>query len=675
MSVLAIVQARMGSTRLPGKVMNSLSGLPMIDILLERLSKSKEIDSIVLATSVNLNNEPLVIHVRNLGYVVYQGSENDVLDRFYWAASNSKPDIIVRITGDCPLIDPNIVDIVIKKYKLSNADYVSNISPPTYPDGLDVEVFSFATLKATWKEAETSSEREHVTLYMRESGKFKIDNVANSKNYSSERWTVDEPEDYEVVKRIFDYFSPRIHFTWKEILWLKKLQPEFFFTNQYLIRNEGLEMGAGQKLWKRAKKVIPGGNMLLSKRPEMFLPNQWPTYYSKAKGCNVWDMDGNKFIDMSIMGVGTNILGYANPEVDGVVIKAAQSGNMSTLNCPEEVYLAEKLIELHPWADMVRFARTGGEANSIAIRIARAASGKDIVAICGYHGWHDWYLSTNLGDERSLDGHLLPGLDPKGVPHNLKDTVVPFQYNNFEELESLVKNHDIGVIKMEVQRNKPPKDKFLEKVRRLATEKEIILIFDECTSGFRETFGGLHKKYGVEPDMAIFGKALGNGYAITAVIGRREIMEAAQSTFISSTFWTERIGPTAALKTLEIMERENSWEQITNIGLKIRNNWQQLADSHKIDISHWGIPSLAGFTIKSDNALIYKTLITQEMLTKGYLAANSIYASIEHRENILDGYFNALDPLFAIIKKCEEGKDPLELLKGPICHIGFKRLN
>jgi glutamate-1-semialdehyde 2,1-aminomutase len=431
----------------------------------------------------------------------------------------------------------------------------------------------------------------------------------------------------------------------------------------------------GQKLWNRAKKIIPGGNMLLSKRAEMFLPDQWPAYFSKAKGCKVWDMDGVEYTDISIMGIGTNILGYGHPEVDAAVMDVVKSGNMSTFNAPEEVYLAEKLIEMHPWADMARFARSGGEANAIAIRIARAASGKDKVAICGYHGWHDWYLSANLGDGSTLDGHLLPGLDPKGVPRNLKGSVLPFSYNNFTELQQLVSNHDVGVIKMEVQRNEPPKDNFLEKVRKLATDKGIILVFDECTSGFRETFGGLHKKYGVNPDLAVFGKALGNGYAITAVIGKREVMESAQSTFISSTFWTERIGPTAALKTLEVMEREKSWEQITNTGLKIRDKWQQLADNHKIEISHWGLPSLTGFTIKSDNALIYKTLITQEMLTNGYLAANSIYVSTEHTESIMDGHFDELDTLFAIIKECEEGRDPEELLNGPVCHAGFKRLN
>ena len=434
-------------------------------------------------------------------------------------------------------------------------------------------------------------------------------------------------------------------------------------------------METGQKLWQRAKKIIPGGNMLLSKRAEMFLPDQWPAYFSKAKGCKVWDLDGKEYTDMCIMGIGTSTLGYGHDEVDAAVLQTVAAGNMSTLNCPEEVYLAEKLLEIHPWADMTRFARSGGEANAIAIRIARAASGKDNVAICGYHGWHDWYLAANLGDDNHLAGHLLPGLDPKGVPQNLRGTVYPFNYNNYTELEALVSKNDIGVIKMEVMRNQGPEDNFLQKVRDLATKRGIVLIFDECTSGFRQTFGGIHKMYGVEPDMAMFGKALGNGYAITATIGRREVMESAQSTFISSTFWTERIGPTAALKTLEVMEHEKSWERITQTGTGIMARWQTLAQKHGLNVSVAGLPAIASFAFDGPNALAYKTLITQEMLGKGYLASNLIFSSLAHTPYVVEGYFEALDPIFALIKECEEGREVMSLLKGPVCHAGFKRLN
>jgi glutamate-1-semialdehyde 2,1-aminomutase len=675
MKVVAIVQARMGSTRLPDKVMKRIGGVPMIELLLARLAKSRKIDQIVLATSTDDRNTSLVEHVQSLGYTCVRGSETDVLQRYLVAARQVQADVIVRITGDCPLIDPDLVDKVIEDYQSKNIDYLSNTSPPTYPDGLDTEVFSLQALERAGQESQDPFDHEHVTPYLRKLGLFKTAGFTHDEDLSGLRWTVDEPADFEVVSEVFAHFAPNIHFSWTQVLALQRSQPEIFAANHSIIRNEGATMGTGQKLWKRAKAIIPGGNMLLSKRAEMFLPEQWPAYFSKAKGCQVWDLDGNRYTDMSIMGIGTNILGYGHEEVDAAVRKTVDMGNMSTFNCPEEVYLAERLVEIHPWADMARLARSGGEANAIAIRIARAASGRDKVAVCGYHGWHDWYLSANLGDGENLAGHLLPGLDPKGVPQNLRGTVFPFNYNNYAELEALVNNHDIGVIKMEVVRNMGPEDNFLHKVRKLATDRGIVLIFDECTSGFRETFGGLHKKYGVEPDMAMFGKALGNGYGITATIGRREIMEAAQATFISSTFWTERIGPTAALKTLEVMERVKSWDTITQTGLKIRERWQHLADKHGLGMSHWGLPALTGFTFQSDNALAYKTLITQEMLAKGYLASNSVYVSTEHTQEVVDGYFDALDPLFAIIKECEEGRDVMGLLKGPVCHGGFKRLN
>jgi len=175
--------------------------------------------------------------------------------------------------------------------------------------------------------------------------------------------------------------------------------------------------------------------------------------------------------------------------------------------------------------------------------------------------------------------------------------------------------------------------------------------------------------------MAMFGKALGNGYGITAILGRRDVMEAAQSTFISSTFWTERIGPTAALKTLEVMERVQSWDSITETGLEIRQRWQKLADDCGIEISHWGLPALTGFSFASQNNLAYKTLITQEMLKKGYLAGNCVYVCTEHAPNIVNSYFEHLEPIFRVIQQCENGLDVMSLLSGPLCHGGFKRLN
>ncbi|MDB2419272.1 aminotransferase class III-fold pyridoxal phosphate-dependent enzyme, partial [Amylibacter sp.] len=361
--------------------------------------------------------------------------------------------------------------------------------------------------------------------------------------------------------------------------------------------------------------------------------------------------------------------------VDASVIDVVKKGNLSTLNAPEEVALAEKLIEMDPWAGMVRFARSGGEANAIAIRIARAASGRDGVAVCGYHGWHDWYLSVNLTEEDQLADHLLPGLSTAGVPKSLKGNVHAFNYNDIDNLTKLVENNSIGVIKMEVFRNIEPQDNFLQKVRKLASKHNIVLIFDECTSGFRECFGGLHKKYDVYPDIAVYGKTLGNGYAISAVVGRENVMQSAQSTFISSTFWTERIGSVAALKTLEVMEREQPWQQAKKVGLGVRKIWSEVAKENKLDISISGLPALSRYSFFSNSELAYKTLLTQEFLKHGYLAGTTLYASNSHDLVKFGEYTEILDKIFSKIAECEDGKNIASLLDGPVCHSGFKRLN
>ena len=673
MNIVAIVQARLGSSRLPRKVFKEINGEPIIKILLNRLEKAKYINKIVVATTENEEDNELEKYINHIGFDCIKGDRNNVLNRYCKAALRYKADIIVRVTGDCPLVDSSIVDKLILEFKDKNIDYISNRMPPTFPDGLDVEVFTIKSLLFASNNATSLYDKEHVTPFLINSKKITIGNIANPIDYSHLRWTVDELADFLVVEKIFKHFYPKKDFSWTEVIKLYERDPKIF-NNNYIERDEGAGMGKGQKLWRRAKAIIPGGNMLLSKRSEMFLPNKWPSYYSKAKGCEVWDLDGNSFIDMSIMGIGTNILGFANNEVDTAVVQSLHNSNMSTFNCPEEVYLTEKLLEMHSWADMGRLARAGGEANAIAIRIARAASNKDNIAVCGYHGWHDWYLSANLSKDK-LSGHLLPGLEPKGVPKNLSETVFPFKYNDYKELEELVSTKNIGIIKMEVIRNEPPQNNFLKKVRELATKNNIILIFDECTSGFRESFGGIHKVYDVKPDMAMFGKALGNGYPITAVIGKRDIMEEAQSTFISSTFWTERIGPTAALKTLEIMSRDKTWEYITNLGLYIREKLQSLSKKYEIKMTILGIPALTSFVIDSDNSLKYKTFITQEMLKKGYLSSNCIYVSVCHTKKIIDNYFEHLDPIFKIIKECEEGQNIDKLLDGPVCHQTFNRLN
>ena len=674
-NIVAIIEARLNSVRLPGKVLKKINGIPAIECLFKRISKSKYLDNIVVATSKNKKNLPLIEFLKKKNINLYIGEDQNVLKRFFDAANTYNASIVVRITGDSVILDYRLLDKMIKKFIEKKVDFLCNTQPMTYPDGQDIEIFSFQSLKKTYKNAKLRYEKEHVTPYIIKNKNFKKYNFENKIDYSKFRWSLDELEDLKVIRLIYAEFKPNIYFSWEDAI-KKVLKKKKLTSNNSLSRNEGARMTKTQKLWRRAKSLIPGGNMILSKRPELFHPDLWPAYFNKAKGCEIWDLDGKKYTDISLMGVGSNILGYANSEVDNAVKSAISKSNISTLNCPEEVELCERLVAMHPWSDMARLARTGGEASAIAVRIARAASGKSKIAFCGYHGWHDWYLSANLKSTDGLKPHLMPGLDPAGVPKSLKNTAIPFNYNKFHELEKIVREHDIGTIKMEVSRNQKPENNFLKKVRALCNKKKIILIFDECSSGFRQSFGGLHKIYGVDPDMAWFGKALGNGYGITAIIGKREIMDYAQSSFISSTFWSERSGPVAANKTLDIMEKTKSWETITEIGSEVQKKWKFLAKKNNINIQLNGIPALSTFSIVSNDWLKYKTFITQEMLKKGYLATNAIFVSVKHNTKILKNYFEILDQLFYQISEFETGKKSVdEKLKGVICHSGFKRLN
>ncbi len=672
---ILVIQSRYNSSRLPGKILLKCRNKTLLSILIKRLKNVKNIDKIVVAIGRDKNYLKIVQECKKINVEFFIGSELDVIDRFYKLSKKYKPQNIVRITSDCPLVDYQLIDKMINIHIKYKYDYTSNTIFPTFPDGYDVEIFKFAALKKAWKISRNFKFlREHVTTYIKFSNNFYKKNIRNVKNLSFLRLTIDYLEDYKLIKIILNKFKNINNFSLKDVQTMYKKNKNIFKINSMYYRNyKPPSILSGQKVWKKAKEVIPGGTMLFSKNPDLFLPDKWPAYFSKVKGCKIWDLDGKMYYDLSFMGVGTNILGYANNSVDKAVINSIKKGNMSTLNNEYEVLLAEKLISIHPWSNMAKFTRSGGEANAVSVRIARAATTKKNIAVCGYHGWHDWYLSANIKSKNNLNNHLMKNLPIGGVPKELKNSIFVFEYNDYDSLKKIVNKNNIGIIKMEVSRNHLPKNNFLKKIRKLCDKKNIILIFDECTSGFRQCLGGLHKIYGVNPDILILGKALGNGYAINAIIGKKEIMKFANNSFISSTFWTEKIGYVAALKTIEIMKKTKSWIKITKLGKLIKKKWKLLAKRNHLDIDIMGLDQIPLFKFKSPNNLKYKTFITQEMLKNNILASNVIYVSISHDLALLNRYFKILDKIFRQIYFCEKNRLDINLLlEQDVCRSGLR---
>ena len=433
-------------------------------------------------------------------------------------------------------------------------------------------------------------------------------------------------------------------------------------------------MNKGQKLLIRAKKIIPGGNQLLSKRSEMFLPGLWPNYYKKAIGCKIWDLDNKMYYDFAGMGVTSCVLGYADKDVNKALFNALKNGSMSTLNSPEEYDLAKEFLKIHKWAGMAKFSKSGGEACMVAIRIARTYTKKQNIAFCGYHGWHDWYLASNMRNSENLDKQLLPGLNTKGVSKAFSDSISPFFYNDIESLNKLFKkkNNDIGIIVMEPMRAVPPKDNFLKKVKKIARQNNALLIFDEITSGFKDNYGGIHLKFKVNPDIAIFGKSIGNGYPISAIIGKKKIMQVSQDTFISSTMWTERLGFVAANATLKKLKKLNINKKISQYGIKIKKNWINLATKNNLQISVTGINAIPSFKFKNKKHLEMTTFFNQEMLKSGFLANNLLATTFAYNDRIINSYLKEVDKVFKKISISIK-KNKLNL-KGPIKHSTFRRL-
>lgn len=675
MKVIAIVQARMGSTRLPKKVMKPIGGIPMIELLLQRLAKSTSLDQIVLATSTAPLDKQLSSYVQALGFEVFEGSETDVLDRFYRAALRFKGDVIVRITGDCPLIDPNIVDQAVNEFLSTNVDYLSNTILPTFPDGLDVEVFSFDALEKAAFNARRVSDREHVTPYLRNFKLFRLKNITSAENFSAERWTVDEPEDFEVVSSIFQYFYPNNDFSWLDVLSLRRTDPEIFEKNMTVLRNEGFitskldeiqlrnitDFTFSDKYRQTVHQLIPGGAHTYSKGDDQF-PALAPAAISYGKGAHVWDVDGNQYLDCS-MGLTSVSLGHAyEPVLEAIKLELEKGVNFQRPSVLEKT-MAEKFLEMIPQHDMVKFAKNGSIVTTAAVKLARAKTGRKLVAFPGDHPFYsydDWFIGTTACS--------------KGVPDEISQLSVTFKACDLASLRGLFEKYpgQIACVISEPEKNSCYETcacnnnpgEFLRQAIDLCHENGALFIVDEMVTGFKTGFPGSISKYNIEPDMATWGKGIANGFSFCALTGKRDVMELGgisqegqEKVFlISTTHGGETHGMAAALATIEEFKKNDVVAHIHYLGKLVIDLCKNLVQKHQLEEFITVYPSewMPAFTFRDNKGSLsqdYRTLFMQEMIKRGVLFQGIILPTYSHTEDDIYYFAKAFDEALHVYSK------------------------
>ena len=430
------------------------------------------------------------------------------------------------------------------------------------------------------------------------------------------------------------------------------------------------------EFYREARALFPYGTQLFSRRPELGPFGQAPIYFDHAKDAHFWDVDGNEFIDTA-MAIGPIVLGYCYDAVDQAAKQQIDRGILGSVNHPLEIQMARTICDMVPCAEMVKFCKSGGEADAVAVRIARGHTGRDVVLFCGYHGWHDWYLAANLESPSTLNQHLRPGISSKGVPAVLAGTSVPFEYNNLDSLSRTLKQYrdQVACIIMEPTRFKHPEGGFLEGVRQLADEHKCVLIFDEVITGFRMATGGAQEYYGVTPDLATFAKAIANGYPLAAVAGKEEIMVGQADNFISSTYWSDTVALAAGLATVNEIRQKPVIPTVQAAGRQIMDGLEELAAKHKISVS------LAGhgydFIVRLDYGKLtdkVSTLFMQEMIARGVYVSGCFYACFTHTDQDIQRILGAADETFDIMAQAIRQESIESYLKAPERQVGFRRL-
>jgi glutamate-1-semialdehyde aminotransferase/spore coat polysaccharide biosynthesis protein SpsF (cytidylyltransferase family) len=676
--IVAIIQARTGSRRFPAKVLQKIAGKTMLARVIERTAATPSVDSVVVATTRKPADRQLKKIASSHGAEFTMGSEHDVLDRFYHSAKKAGADIIVRTTSDCPLVDPEIIEACIQRFLRGSLDYVSNVHPPTFPDGLDVEVFSFKALERSWKKANGAVQREHVTVHMREAAGFKRANIKNTIDLSAERWTVDTPQDIAFVRAVFSRISSNgSPFPFKKVLALLKSSPKLRrkdapARNEGLLKtikdmqkkNKPLKLSRGFAQLKRAQKLIPGCSQTFSKAPSQWSTGAAPQFLARAKGAYAWDLDGNKYIDYSLA-LGPIILGHCHPRVNAAAMTQMAKGQALSLPTTLETDVAELICKMVPGAEMVRFAKNGSDVTTGAVRVARAFTGREHIAQCGYHGWHDWYIGTTTRDG--------------GVPRGVKNLTHTFNFNDLESLKKLFRKYPkkIAAVILEPMGLVPPKNGFLKKAKALAHKHGALIIFDEVVTGFRCAPGGAQEKFGVRADLACFGKALANGWPLSAVAGRRDVMRVFDEVFFSFTMGGEAVSLAAAFATLKELKKPGLLKGMDKLGWRLQDGYNAIATEQGATWTQalgYGIRHVMTFAIGDEETnLAVKTLFQQECAKRGVLfnGANGICAA--HTRKDIDRTLKVYREAMSITRFAVENKNVNQLLEGKPLQPVFRK--
>lgn len=614
---IAIIQARMGSSRLPGKVMMDIQGIPVLQWVTQAALSINNIDNVIIATSTENQDDAIEKWCVKNNIKIFRGDEKNVLSRYYEAAKVhglKSGDLVMRLTADCPLLDPQICGEVISLLLRTGKDYANNIgNPRAWPDGLDCEVFTFDALERSFLEASDDLYKEHVSLYIRHNPQF-FDAISLScpvGGIGDYRWTLDTQDDFEHLIYLTNHLQDRKPtYSYLDVLHIEQNDRTEKIGNIY---------GLGQSLshLERALKTIPGASQTYSKSYVQHIKGVSPFFIDRGKGAYVWDIDGNEYVDY-LSALLPVLLGYCDDDVDEAIKAQLSKGICFSLAADIEAELAEILINMIPSAEMVRFAKNGSDVTAGAIRIARAYTGRTQVAICGYHGWHDWYIGTTALD--------------RGVPYETKNLTDTFSFNKIESLKKLLAQKQYAAIILEAEATEKSQNGFLEEVRKLSTEHGAVLIFDEIVSGFRSSLGGIQELRGVVPDLSCFGKAMGNGMPISALVGKREVMHILDDVFFSGTFGGETLSIAAAITCLNKYKRTNGVEKIKNLGTRLQGNINNILKAEGIN----GVLSVQGeswwpaMKISHSESDTLKMLIRQELARNGIIQGSGFNLSVSH---------------------------------------------